>query len=172
MRISGFTIALSVAAGSAMALPALTGQALAVQDQPVMVGGVETVCTGVGSAKDNPAWGAYPVKLVFADPKGQDLAEEHVAVTQDGQAIVETDCDAPWVLMKLPAGTYHVAATLPGASGRSGSASFSVGGSGQKTVNMIMPAGDRQHGRSSVVREHRPGKWEAGFPNGARGAHS
>ena len=39
----------------ALAWPAT--QAFAVQDQPVNVGGVESVCTGVGSAKDNPAWG-------------------------------------------------------------------------------------------------------------------
>ncbi len=69
MRISNLAIVLSVAAGSALALPALTGAALAVQDQPVTIGGVETVCTGVGSAKDNPAWSGYPVKLVFANPE-------------------------------------------------------------------------------------------------------
>lgn len=139
MRISSFAIAVSVAAGSALALPALTQTALAVQDQPVTIGGIETVCTGVGSAKDNPAWNNYPVKLVFADRSGQDLAQEHVSVMQNGQPVVETDCDAPWVLMKLPAGNYRVDATIPGADDRSGSASFSAGGRSQKTVTVIMP---------------------------------
>ena len=36
-----------------------------------MIGGVKTVRTGVGSAKDNPAWSAYPVKLVFANAAGK-----------------------------------------------------------------------------------------------------
>jgi hypothetical protein len=139
MRISSFAIAISVAAGTALALP-LTNAALAVQDQPVTIGGVETVCTGVGSAKDNPAWDAYPVKLVFANPSGEDLAQEHVAVMQGGRPVVETDCDAPWVLLKLPAGEYSVAASI---GTRTGNASFSTSGQGQKTVTITMPPGSK-----------------------------
>jgi hypothetical protein len=136
MRISSITIAISVAAGSALALPALTQSAFAVQDQPTTIAGVETVCTGVGSAKDNPAWSGYPVKLVFANPKGEDLAQEHISVMQGGKSVVETDCDAPWVLMKLPAGSYSVAASI---GARTGNASFTTSGSGQKTVTVTMP---------------------------------
>ncbi|HUO01946.1 MAG TPA: hypothetical protein VMU31_04145 [Rhizomicrobium sp.] len=140
MRISSIAIAISVAAGTALALPALTQSAFAVQDQPTNIGGVETVCTGVGSAKDNPAWDAYPVKLVFANPSGEDLAQEHISVTQGGKSVVETDCDAPWVLMKLPAGQYSVAASV---GSRTGNASFSTSGSGQKTVTITMPRANR-----------------------------
>jgi len=136
MRISSIAIALSVAAGSALALPALTDMAFAVQDQPVTIGGIETVCTGVGSAKDNPAWDAYPVKLVFANPQGEDLAQEHISVMQGGKPVVETDCDAPWVLLKLPTGDYSVAANI---GGRTGNANFSTSGEGQKTVTITMP---------------------------------
>jgi hypothetical protein len=136
MRISSIAVAISVAAGTALALPALTQSAFAVQDQPTNIGGVETVCTGVGSAKDNPAWNAYPVKLVFANPSGEDLAQEHISVMQGGKSVVETDCDAPWVLMKLPAGQYSVAATV---GTRVGKASFTTSGSGQKTVTVTMP---------------------------------
>ena len=137
MRISSIAVAISVIAGSALALPALTQNAFAVQDQPTTIGGVETVCTGVGSAKDNPAWSGYPVKLVFANPKGEDLAQEHISVMQGGKSVVETDCDAPWVLMKLPAGSYSVAASI---GARTGNASFSTTGSGgQKTVTITMP---------------------------------
>ena len=140
MRISSIAITLSVAAGTALALPLLTNSALAVQDQPVTIGGVETVCTGVGSAKDNPAWSSYPVKLVFANAAGDDLAQVHVAVMQGGKSVVETDCDAPWVLMKLPAGTYNVAATMPGSAGaRVGKASFTTNGGAQKTVTVMLP---------------------------------
>ena len=135
MRISSIAVVISVAAGSALVLP-LTQAAFAVQDQPVTIGGVETVCTGVGSAKDNPAWGSYPVKLVFANAKGEDLAQEHISVMQGGKSVVETDCDAPWVLMKLPAGEYSVAASI---GARTGNASFSTSGSGQKTVTITMP---------------------------------
>ena len=140
MRISSIAVVISVAAGSALALPALTQSAFAVQDQPTTIGGVETVCTGVGSAKDNPAWSGYPVKLVFANAKGEDLAQEHISVMQGGKSVVETDCDAPWVLFKAPAGQYSATASLIGGSGQSRSASFSISGSGQKEVTILFKA--------------------------------
>jgi hypothetical protein len=137
MRISNIAIALSVAG---LALPLLANPALAVQDQPAVIGGIETVCTGVGSAKDNPAWSAYPVKLVFANPAGQNLAQVHVAVMQGAKPVVETDCDAPWLLMKLPAGSYSAAATVPGSAGpRVGKASFATKGGAQQTVTVMLP---------------------------------
>ena len=140
MRISALAAAFTIAAGPAFIMPFLTNTAEAVQDQPVVIGGIETVCTGVGSAKDNPAWSAYPVKLVFANSAGEDLAQVHVAVMQAGKPVVETDCDAPWVLMKLPAGSYNVSATMPGNSGtRMGTASFATKGGAQQTVTVMLP---------------------------------
>jgi hypothetical protein len=145
MRISSLAIVISVAAGSLMALPALQS-AWAVQDQPVTINGVETVCTGVGSAKDNPAWNGYPVKLTFSNPAGENEAQEHISITQAGRPVMDTDCDAPWLLVKAPAGHYEVNALLPG-SGRTASAAFDTGGlkSGgkdpQQTVNLAFPGG-------------------------------
>ena len=139
MRISSIAVVISVAAGSALALPALTQSAFAVQDQPTTIGGVETVCTGVGSAKDNPAWSGYPVKLTFSNIAGENEATEHVSITQNGQPVVETDCDAPWLLIKAPAGHYDVHASL--ADNRTASAAFSTSGNGaQQTVNLAFPA--------------------------------
>jgi hypothetical protein len=139
MRYSGLAIALCVTIGPAFLLPLLTNAAQAVQDQPVTIGGVETVCTGVGSAKDNPAWSAYPVKLVFANPAGENLAQVHLSVMQGAKPVMETECDAPWVLMKLPAGSYTAAATVPGAAGaRLGKASFTTKGGAQQTVTVTI----------------------------------
>ena len=135
MPMSKLAILLSVAGGTALALPALT-PAQAVQDQAVTIGGVETVCTGVGSAKDNPAWSAYPVKLVFANSAGEDLAQVHVAITSRGSAVMETDCDAPWLLVKAPAGAYDVRATV---GARTATAKFSGSAGAQKTVTLIFP---------------------------------
>ena len=137
MRFSRMALAFSVIIGPAVVLPLLTNVARAVQDQPVMIGGVETVCTGVGSAKDNPAWSAYPVKLVFANPAGENLAQVQLSVMQRGKPVVETQCDAPWVLMKLPAGNYDVAATV---GSRMGKAHFNAKGGPQQTVNVIIAA--------------------------------
>ena len=110
--------------------------AWAVQDQPVSIGGVESVCTGVGSAKDNPDWNGYPVKLVFANSAGEDLAAVHVAVSQGGKTVMETDCDAPWLLLKAPSGSYGVRATV---GPRTATANFSSGGGGQKEVTVMFP---------------------------------
>ena len=124
------------------------GSALAVQDMPTDINGVETVCTGVGSAKDDPRWKDYPVKIVLATTGGADLANAHIVLAKGGQneakvALAETDCDAPWVLFKAPPGRYTATATLNGGSGQSHSASFSTGGSGQKEVNILfnVPSG-------------------------------
>ena len=124
---------------SALAALAAT-QALAVQDTPTSINGVETVCTGVGSAKDDPRWKAYPVKIVLATTGGADLANAHITLTKGGQPVVETDCDAPWVLFKAPAGQYSATASLIGGSGQSRSASFSISGSGQKEVTILFKA--------------------------------
>src|SRR5580698_8073238 len=129
MRISRLAITVSVSAGALMALTA--NLAWAVQDQPVTINGVESVCTGVGSAKDNPAWGGYPVKLTFSNLSGENEAAEHVAVMQGGKTVMETDCDAPWLLIKAPAGHYDVHASLPGSTRtRMAKAAFSTSGSG------------------------------------------
>jgi hypothetical protein len=124
---------------SAAATLMATG-ALAVQDTPTDINGVETVCTGVGSAKDDPRWKAYPVKIVLATTGGADLANAHIALVKGGQTLAETDCDAPWVLFKAPPGRYTATATLIGGSGRSNSASFSISGAGQKEVNILFKA--------------------------------
>jgi hypothetical protein len=132
MRLSQFALVI---------LPVLAaGPAWAVQDQPVTIGGIQSVCTGVGSAKDNPDWNGYPVKLVFANSAGEDLAAVHVAVSKGGKTMMETDCDAPWLLLKAPAGNYGVKATINGAPGRNATAKFSGGGRAQKTITLTFPS--------------------------------
>ena len=113
-----------------------TAPALAVQDTPTTMNGVETVCTGVGSAKDDPRWKGYPVKIVLATTGGADLANAHITLAKGGQTVVETDCDAPWVLFKAPPGKYTATATLIGGSGHSHSVSF-TSGAAQKEVNIL-----------------------------------
>ena len=58
----------AVAAFSSFATVMLANEALAVQDTLTTMNGVEMVCTGVGSAKDDPRWSGYPVKIVLATP--------------------------------------------------------------------------------------------------------
>jgi hypothetical protein len=118
------------------ALMVSTEAANAVQDTPTAINGVETVCTGVGSAKDDPRWGAYPIKVVLATAGGANLANAHVSLSQNGKEVAGLDCDAPWILFKAPPGNYRVTGTLIGGSGRSNSANVTAG-TAQKEVTLI-----------------------------------
>src|ERR1700712_5394632 len=100
-------------------------EAQAVQDTPMTINGVEAVCTGVGSAKDDPRWAAYPIKIVLATTGGANLANAHVSLNRAGREVAGLDCDAPWILFKAPSGSYTATATLIGGSGRTASSNFS-----------------------------------------------
>jgi len=76
----------------------------------------------------------YSLKLVFAYTNGEFLAEVKVVIRDAaGNTLVSTDADGPWLLVKLPAGSYQVAATV---AGETKTEQVSVPASGLKTVNM------------------------------------
>jgi hypothetical protein len=125
----------------ALGLVCAATAAFAAQDVPFTAGGVTAVCTGVGSAKDNPEWSSYPVKIVLANNAGQDLAAAHFTVASGGKTLLETDCDAPWLLLKAPAGRYTATAAIEGRPSRS--TSFTGGGGPQKELTITF-AGGRQ----------------------------
>ena len=116
----------------------LANEAQAVQDTPATINGVETVCTGVGSAKDDPRWSAYPVKIVLATTSGANLANAHISLSKAGKEVAGLDCDAPWILFKPPAGNYTATATLLGGPGGTRSANFSTSGQGAQKEITIM----------------------------------
>ncbi|NEX17852.1 MAG: carboxypeptidase regulatory-like domain-containing protein [Halochromatium sp.] len=77
----------------------------------------------------------YSLKLVFAYTNGDFLAEVKVVIRDAaGNTLVSTDADGPWLLVKLPAGSYQVAATV---DGETKTEQVSVPASGLKTVNML-----------------------------------
>ena len=133
----------ATAAGFALTTFMMAEEAVAVQDTPTTINGVETVCTGVGSAKDDPRWSQYPVKIVLATTGGANLANAHVSLTKGGKEVAGLDCDAPWILFKPPAGSYTATATLIGGSGQSHNANFSTSGGGAQkeiTITFARPA--------------------------------
>ena len=95
MRLFLMTV---TAAGFALTTSMMAEQALAVQDTPTTINGIETVCTGVGSAKDDPRWKAYPIKIVLATTGGANLANAHISLSKGNQEVAGLDCDAPWIL--------------------------------------------------------------------------
>jgi hypothetical protein len=93
--------------------------------QPMTISGVETVCTGTTTdVRADPQWRAYPFHLEVAGKDGQYLGDENVTVSGNGHS-VSVKCGGPWVLMKLPAGSYKV--------------SLDVREAGHKDVTMQVP---------------------------------
>lgn len=124
MKISQSTMA--IAAASALATTAALAANTLTQDMPKAIDGIETVCDGVGiTNRNDPKWTAYSLRLEFAGKGGQYLGGETVSV-KGNEYDVSVTCQGPWVLMKLPAGPYHVSADVPDA--------------GHKEMNVQVPA--------------------------------
>jgi hypothetical protein len=66
MSIARAALAISLLAAVSYWAPAFAVP----QDTPTTIDGVKAVCTGVGESKNDPRWRAYPLKLVFANTKG------------------------------------------------------------------------------------------------------
>ncbi|MBV8798897.1 MAG: hypothetical protein JOY77_00770 [Alphaproteobacteria bacterium] len=109
-------------------------------DSPVTLNGVDTVCTGIGSAQDDPRWKSYPVRVEFSNGGSQYLAGAHVKLRSGATEIASFDCSGSWVLFRLKPGTYTIGATLTEqqTSGER-SATFSPPASGQKRVVIQFP---------------------------------
>jgi hypothetical protein len=108
-------------------------------DTPVAYGNLETVCTGVGSAKDDPAWSAYPVRIEFSNGGAQNLAGAHVTLSNGGNAVADLNCAGPWVLVKGAPGSYHVTASINGSTAKPATANFTLGRGAQKRVVLRFP---------------------------------
>jgi hypothetical protein len=132
MTLHGAAVIMMAAAMAAPPLP----QPMAM-DTPVSFGGLQTVCTGVGSAKDDPQWLTYPVRIEFSNGGAQYLSGAHVTLSGAGTA--DLNCAGPWVLVKGTPGTYHVTASINGSSAKPATAVFSLGNGPQKRVVLRFP---------------------------------
>jgi hypothetical protein len=112
MRMAWIVAASLAFLGAAHAqTPGVAGTLL--PDRPAKLGGIETVCTGIGlEARANPAWSAYSLKVEIAGPGGAYLGQEEVTVRQGGKLLLTAACDGPWLLFQLPAGRYQVEARV------------------------------------------------------------
>ncbi len=100
------------------------------------VGGVDVACTGVGAdARSDARWATYTVRVEFSNGLNEYLTGGAVKLsTAGGQEMLSVTCDAPWVLMRLPEGRYHVEANIPGTTAAPRSATFSAPDVGQLRV--------------------------------------
>ena len=118
MRLLSYSAAAFIASAIGAGLAFAQSDTMPI-DAPMTIDGIETVCTGGDSdARDNPQWRDYSFKLEFVGKNGQYLGDEMVSVTGNGHS-VSVHCKGPWVLMKLPSGTYHVDMDVADAGRRS-----------------------------------------------------
>ena len=122
----------------ALSAPALAGPMD--MDKPLPMNGLTLACTGVGSAKDDPQWQDWPIRIVFSNGGSQYLSGAHVVIGQGGKTLADVDCAGPWVLVKGRAGNYHVTATIDNSAANPADAAFSIGGHGQKRVELQFPS--------------------------------
>jgi len=106
-----------LAAGLNVAVQTCANAANMTLDVPIKKVGVIAVCTGVGSAKQDARWKAYSVRLSFSNGGSQYIAGERVILSRDEKTIAVLDCGAPWILFKLPEGSYSLKATIPDQTG-------------------------------------------------------
>jgi hypothetical protein len=116
----------------ALAAPALAGSMP--MDQPVQMNGLDTVCTGIGEAKDDARWKSYPIRIEFSNGGAQYLAGATIKVSQGRTAIAEMDCPGAWVLLKGAPGAYRVSASIDGSQSKPVNAPFKMGSGGQKRI--------------------------------------
>jgi hypothetical protein len=124
---------------AAMVVTPATADPLAM-DSPTAMNGLEVVCTGIGSAKDDPRWLSYPIRIEFSNGGAQYLSGAHVTLSQLGRSLADFDCAGAWVLVRGQPGSYRVSATIDGSATKSANASFSMGTGAQKRLILRFPA--------------------------------
>ncbi|HJW40928.1 MAG TPA: hypothetical protein VJ476_06840 [Rhizomicrobium sp.] len=121
----------------AMTAPALP-QPMAM-DTPVSFGGVQAVCTGVGSAKDDLQWSSYPIRIEFSNGGAQYLSGAHVTLSSGGAAVADLNCAGPWVLVKGNSGAYRVTASINGSQAKPVTAPFTLRPGKQQRIVLRFP---------------------------------
>jgi hypothetical protein len=135
------TIALCAAVASLALADGAAGEPTSVPlDGEASVGGIDVGCTGIGESKLDPKWRAYPVRVEFSDANNAYLANEVLIVRSAGGAeLLSVGCEGPWILLKLPPGSYSVVGSVPGASAQPRTATFRPPSHGQIRVVLKFP---------------------------------
>jgi hypothetical protein len=106
------------------------------------VDGVDVACTGIGQSKADPRWNAYSVRVEFANPAREYLANVVVEVSDaSGQSLAAVRCEGPWVLLRLPPRAYRLKAWLVGQRAEPRETSFRAPAKGQTRLILTFPDG-------------------------------
>lgn len=109
-----------IVTGLGAAGPALGGDMSSLPSEQVQ-GVVSYITGGIGeeeAAAFKQAAATYPLEMLFAQkarPRDEYLADVRVAVRdRSGNALLETTTEGPFLLAKLPTGTYNIEAEIRG----------------------------------------------------------
>jgi hypothetical protein len=100
------------------------------------MGNIAYVSGGVGDEsieRLNSMRDRFNLKLVFALKSGAYLSDVHTVIANaKGATLLDTTSDGPWLLTRLPAGSYEVVASSAGVTKKR---QVSVAATGMKTVD-------------------------------------
>ena len=100
------------------------------------MGNIAYVSGGVGDesiSQLNSLRDKFNLKLVFALKSGAYLSDVHAVIADSkGRALLDTTSDGPWLLTRLPAGSYQVDVSYTGVTKKR---QVSVAAGGLKTVD-------------------------------------
>jgi hypothetical protein len=120
-------------------LAATPASAQGAGDPILEANGIKYACAGVGKvSRSDPRWPSFPVNLEFAAANGDFLGDPAVTVTDgSGKQVFQAQCNGPWVLIELPAGSYQVHATgQKGAYAKDFALTVKAGVQTKKTVRL------------------------------------
>jgi hypothetical protein len=103
-------------------------------DSPVSMRQMEAVCTGIGAdSRNDPRWAAYPLRIELVGRAGEYLGQATVTLAQNDEAIISARCGGPWLLLRVPPGTYDVTAVVENVS-KTSKATVPMSGQGRVVI--------------------------------------
>ena len=137
-RVQSIAAAVAVLAAAGVAWAA--APTVVPLDTETTVSGVPVACTGVGESKLNPHWDTYPVRVEFSGADNGLLADEALTIFDAaGAEVVSVGCQGPWILLKLPPGSYRIEGRLPKTEAKPQSGYFKIPPDGPVHLSLHFP---------------------------------
>lgn len=133
-------LALAAAAALAAPPPAAAAPTVVPVDAAMTIDGVDVACTGIGlDARSDPRWLAYGLRIELSNSRNEYLVGGAFSLRDaGGRSLLDVSCDAPWLLLRVPPGSYVVEARTADRQGAR-SARVSPPKAGQTRVVLQFP---------------------------------